>query len=86
MANELQSSLPFCLGNMTGVVKEEEIHPISVRWLAWPLTMVMFADELDRVKKEVFMAEIMRLGRVVGIGALMGVEDVVKQNEIASVR
>jgi len=86
MASEFQSSLPFCLGNITGVITEEEIHPICVRWLAWPLTMVMFADELDRVKKEVFMAVIMRLGRRVGIGALMGVEDVVRQNEIASGR
>lgn len=84
MADEMQSSLPFCLGNMTGVIKEEEIHPISVRWLAWPLTMVMFADELGKAKKEVFVAEMLRLGRRVGIGALMGVEEVVKQNKMAS--
>lgn len=78
MAKEFQCSLPFCFGNLEGTVKEEDMHPITIRWVAWPLTMVMFADELEEGLKTFFMDAIVSLGKRVGIGALEKAEDILR--------
>lgn len=70
MAEEFQCSLPFCFGNLEGTVKEEDMHPITIRWVAWPLTMVMLVEEFEGALKEVFVDAIVSIGKRVGIGAL----------------
>ena len=64
--DEFRNSLPFCLGNLPGMVNYEEIHPIAIRWLTWPLSMVNVCGGVGCWKVKIQEEEVEFLGCIRG--------------------
>ncbi len=84
MANDLASSIPFCLQRfkvtnnpksstrpkLITLDTNDNIRPYMATLIVWPLTIASCLGDVDAKQATWFRSELSRLGRVVGVGVL----------------
>jgi hypothetical protein len=87
MAENLASSIPFCLERFKATVPDlpsekplitlnngQDIKPYVAQLVAWPLTLAAGAGGVDTAQQKWFRCELARVGRIVGYGILESAE------------
>lgn len=77
-ANDLASSLPFCLGEVrvasdrisVTVETNVEIMPYVATRVIWPLMIASSLADVDMKQRQWFRSELARLGKIVGFGVI----------------